>query len=67
MSAMFELCRLRCEYGELHAPLSFRLDDIIVYCNYCLVCAVIYYFGNAYFTFHTFLIVQSCDVMCHRQ
>ena len=28
MSAMFELCRLHCEYAELHAPSSFRLDEL---------------------------------------
>jgi len=27
---MFELCRLRCEYAELHAPSSFGLDELLV-------------------------------------
>jgi len=30
MSAMFELCRLRCEYAELHAPSSFGLDELLI-------------------------------------
>ena len=29
MSAMFELCRLRCEYAKLHALSSFRLDELL--------------------------------------
>jgi len=27
---MFELCRLRCEYAELHAPSSFGLDELLL-------------------------------------
>jgi len=27
---MFELCHLRCEYAELHAPSSFGLDELLV-------------------------------------
>jgi len=28
---MFELCRLRCEYAELHVPSSFGLDELLMY------------------------------------
>jgi len=27
---MFELCCLRCEYAELHAPSSFGLDKLLI-------------------------------------
>ena len=30
MSAMFEFCCLRCEYAELHAPSSYRLDEFLI-------------------------------------
>ena len=30
MSAKFELCHLHCEYVELHAPLSFGLDEHLI-------------------------------------
>ena len=26
---MFEFCRLRCKYVELHAPSSFELDELL--------------------------------------
>ena len=30
---MFKLCRLRCEYMKLHAPSSFRLDELLLTSN----------------------------------
>ena len=27
---MFKLCRLRCEYAELHAPSSFGLNELLI-------------------------------------
>ena len=30
---MFELCHLRCEYVELHAPSSFGLDELLLLYN----------------------------------
>jgi len=30
---MFEFCRLRCGYAELHAPSSFGLDELLLWHN----------------------------------
>jgi len=40
MSTMFEFCHLGCEYVELHAPLSFGLDELSVKGSRKLVTAI---------------------------
>ena len=36
MYIMFEFCRLRCEYAELHAPSSFGLNELLPSCSHIM-------------------------------